>query len=383
MTQQDALEQIIASLNEAMLDDAHWPATSALIDEACGAEGNMLVFGDEPHRDDIEIFLARLCYRGVRDRKGEREYFRIYHRVDERLPRLRRLPDSQVVPIADLFTEEELKTSATYNEVMARGHYQKGLNVRLDGPAGSRIVFAMADPVEKGDWSSDQIEMVRRILPHLRQYVRVRSALADAEALRTTTMDLLGNRRAGVIHLNRHGRIVEANDPARDLLRSGNGLSDEGGSLQACLSGENADLQRLVARALPRFGVHGTSGSMMVGRSPGLPTLVVHVRPVSKREVDVRSRRVAALVLVIDPAGVARIEPNLVETVLGLTPTESQIAVLFAQGRTLRQIASATGRGIGTIRWHMKRILNKQGISRQVDLVQRVLALGSIPTPRN
>ena len=174
MTQQDALEQIIASLNEAMLDDAHWPATSALIDEACGAEGNMLVFGDEPHRDDIEIFLARLCYRGVRDRKGEREYFRIYHRVDERLPRLRRLPDSQVVPIADLFTEEELKTSATYNEVMARGHYQKGLNVRLDGPADSRIVFAMADPVEQGDWSSDQIEMVRRILPHLRQYVRVR-----------------------------------------------------------------------------------------------------------------------------------------------------------------------------------------------------------------
>ena len=383
MTQQDALEQIIASLNEAMLDDAQWLATSALIDEACGAEGNMLVFGDEPHRDDIEIFLARLCYRGVRDRKGEREYFRIYHRVDERLPRLRRLPDSQIVRIADLFTEEELKNSATYNEVMARGHYQKGLNVRLDGPAGSRIVFAMADPVEQGDWSSDQIEMVRRILPHLRQYVRVRSALADAEALRTTTMDLLGNRRAGVIHLNRHGRIVEANDPARDLLRSGNGLSDEGGSLQACLSGENAGLQRLVARALPRFGVHGTSGSMMVGRSPGLPMLVVHVRPVSKREVDVRSRRVAALVLVIDPAGVARIEPNLVETVLGLTPTESQIAVLFAQGRTLRQIASATGRGIGTIRWHMKRILNKQGISRQVDLVQRVLALGSIPTPRN
>ncbi len=33
---QDAFERILGSCYEAMLDDAHWPATSALIDEACG-----------------------------------------------------------------------------------------------------------------------------------------------------------------------------------------------------------------------------------------------------------------------------------------------------------------------------------------------------------
>ena len=36
MSHQDAFERILASLYDAMLDETRWPATSALIDEACG-----------------------------------------------------------------------------------------------------------------------------------------------------------------------------------------------------------------------------------------------------------------------------------------------------------------------------------------------------------
>ena len=39
MSEQSAFERIVASLHDAMLDDSHWPATSALIDEACGVDG--------------------------------------------------------------------------------------------------------------------------------------------------------------------------------------------------------------------------------------------------------------------------------------------------------------------------------------------------------
>ncbi len=36
MSGHDAFERILASLYDAMLDDVHWPTTTALIDEACG-----------------------------------------------------------------------------------------------------------------------------------------------------------------------------------------------------------------------------------------------------------------------------------------------------------------------------------------------------------
>ena len=62
----DALERIVALLNEAMLDDARWPETSAVIDEAFGAKGNTLAFGDEPIRGDLQIFFTKCYYRAAR-----------------------------------------------------------------------------------------------------------------------------------------------------------------------------------------------------------------------------------------------------------------------------------------------------------------------------
>ena len=68
---------------------------------------------------------------------------------------------------------------------------------------------------------------------------------------------LIDTIRSGVIQLDRRGRIVAANDPARDLLRRGAGLSDQGGSLNARAPAEDAALQALLARALPRCSGQG------------------------------------------------------------------------------------------------------------------------------
>ena len=220
------------------------------------------------------------------------------------------------------------------------------------------------------------------LLPHLRQFVRVRQALVDTKALGASLAMLLDNTQSGVIQLDRRGRIVAANDRARDILRTGDALADPRGVLHAASREDDAELQRVLARALPPFGGQGASGSMLVGRSPLAPRLVVHVSPVCARQTDVRTRRVAALVLVVDPGRQARVDPHRVAATLGLTPAESQIAVLLADGHSLRDIAIATGRSDNTIRWHSKRIFSKTNISRQGELVRLVLALADMPQGR-
>ena len=173
MSDQDPFERILASLHEAMLDDVQWPVTSALIDEACGTQGNTL-------------------------------------------------------------------------------------------------------------------------LPHLRQFVRVQQALASAEALGASVTGLLDTHRIGAIHLDRPGRIVEANDRARAILRHGHGLSDRDGLLYA---------------RVPTSSAPAGSGSMTLRRSAGVPRFVVHVKPVVVRQPDFGAQRVAALVLIAEPGQVSRIDP--------------------------------------------------------------------------
>ena len=382
MSQPDAFNRILASLSDAMLDDTLWSATSALIGDACRIKGNSLVYGHGRSYDDIQISFLSLCYRGQRHKALEREYFDVYYPQDERVPRVRRLPDSQIVHVRDLFTEQELKTSPTYNEVLLRADYQNSLSVRMDGPSGSRIVWSLADPVDGDGWSSAQTEMIARILPHLHQFVRVRQALVDSGALGASLTGLLDNRRAGVIQLDRRGRIVAANDSARDLLRGGDGLSDRGGMLSARSRKDDAELQKLLSCALPRFMGQGASGSMIVKRPSGSPPLALHVSPLGGGQLEFRPWRIAALVLLVESGRQVRVDPALVMAALDLTPAQSQVAVLLADGKTVREIATATGRSESTIRWHVRQIFNKHGISRLQQLVQMLSSLVGIPWPR-
>ena len=154
-------------------------------------------------------------------------------------------------------------------------------------------------------------------------------------------------------------------------------MTDEGGELRATWPEDNARLQEHLARAMPREGGLGASGSMAVRRRSWSPGLALHVKPATAREVDYRSLRVAALVLVVDPVSRARVEPALVAAVLGLTPAEAAIAVLLAEGRTLSQIATATGRRYSTIQTHLRHIFAKLGCSRQLEVVQAVAALSN------
>ena len=94
MSDPSAFYRILQSLHDAMLDDAHWPAASALIDELCGLTGNALAVGEGPKADIRVSFFGYITAAASARTDLEREYLENYHPIDERVPRLRQLPDS-------------------------------------------------------------------------------------------------------------------------------------------------------------------------------------------------------------------------------------------------------------------------------------------------
>ena len=65
------------------------------------------------------------------------------------------------------------------------------------------------------------------------------------------------------------------------------------------------------------------------------------------------------------------------------TEMESRVAVLLAEGMSVREIAEAMGRRESTIRSHVKHMFAKHGLSRQVELVRLVLSLANAPVSRD
>ena len=373
MNQRDPFERLLPALHDAALDAARWPAVARLIDEACGATGNSVIVA-EGLGDDARVSFAAFYRRGERRLDLERDYYDNYFHQDERVPRLIRLRDGKLVRNADLFSAAERKTSPTWNEILPRACTQNGLNVRLRGLHGLRVTWVLADPVA-GDWETGRIRTIRRLLPHLCNFVHVRQALAAAEALGSSLIRLLDNARIGVIHLDRHGRIVEANDCARDLLLGSNGLWEQGGFLRTWSPESNARLRRLLAAALPSRGGQAAGGSMLVSNAALMPQLTLHVHPAPVRQMDFGAPGAGALVLIDGLDRRQRLDAGQVGSVLGLTPAESRVAVGLAEGRTVPDIAAASGRAASTVRIHLKRIHRKLGVSRRADLVRLVLSV--------
>ena len=147
MEEQDRVEtpfdRIVAALHEAMLDETRWREASILIDEACGLAGSHLVVlgGDD---NDAAWLFDKAYWRGEFREELARDYALNYFPRDERIPRMLALPDRRVVRVADLLTDRELRTSPTYNELLTPAGSADGLNIRMDGPHGLHIVWALA-----------------------------------------------------------------------------------------------------------------------------------------------------------------------------------------------------------------------------------------------
>ena len=69
------------------------------------------------------------------------------------------------------------------------------------------------------------------------------------------------------------------------------------------------------------------------------------------------------------------LDAERVGSVLGLTGTESQVAVLLAEGRSVPEIARLLGRAPSSVRTHIKSMHRKLGVSRRQDLVRLVLSV--------
>ena len=75
--------------------------------------------------------------------------------------------------------------------------------------------------------------MVRGLFAHIRHFVRTRLESSFTGSLEACVSNMLSGNAIGVLHLNRRGRILGANDFALEILWCGDGLFEERGCLHA------------------------------------------------------------------------------------------------------------------------------------------------------
>lgn len=82
----------------------------------------------------------------------------------------------------------------------------------------------------------------------------------------------------------------------------------------------------------------------------------------------------AAVVFISDPLRRQHVPGDILASLFGLTPAESQVAVHLAQGNRLEEIAIRLRVSQTTIAYHMRNLYQKTGTNRQADLIALILS---------
>lgn len=175
----DPFDRVVDALHRAALDEVHWPRALALIDTACGMAGSYLAV--VAGRREPRLVEGWFHSHGERNRPFEQDYAAFFA-GDERVARLLLLPLGTLIANHELCTEEERRASAVFREFLPRWDAASQLNVCLPALGERRTLWMPTRTQRQGDWRPSHLGLLRRLLPHVGQAMRVRQALAEAAA---------------------------------------------------------------------------------------------------------------------------------------------------------------------------------------------------------
>jgi DNA-binding CsgD family transcriptional regulator len=230
-----------------------------------------------------------------------------------------------------------------------------------------------------GEVGEAELAGLRLIAPHVRRAVAI-SHLLEVKTLEAVTFaSALETLTVGVVLVDEHLGIVHANSAARAMLRARDPMRSQQGRLTLAYAEANKALQRAVAIAARREMDLGRRGiGIPMRRADGTPC-VAHVMPLGAGQLRPGlAQRATAAVFVAPAASPPRMPADALALLYDLTPAESRIFELIADGQTSSDIAVVLGIAPSTVRTHLLRVFDKTGCSRQAELVKLAASM-SLP----
>ena len=286
------------------------------------------------------------------------------------------LPAREVFVGSSLVPDEELLRSEFYNDFLRPQGYFHLLGAVPMKQEDAFAVLRVIRPRSAPAFGSDERELLRRLVPHLKRGLLLTRQLARAEARRNEAVEALDWFPTGVILLDRQGRLVGANRSAEDLLAAGDGLRTDRDGLRAALAGETLALRRLIAAATEPTapGAPDGDGTLTITRPSTRRPLNVLVAPLRTSIVPEANARARVVVFVTDPDQILPAPVERLQHYLGLTQAEAALVMWLVQGRRVEDAADELGISVHTARTQLKRALAKTATGRQAELVRLALS---------
>jgi len=283
------------------------------------------------------------------------------------------------VATADLIPYEEFLQSRFYLEWARPQALVDFVSAVLDKSATSIALFGVFRHERDGIVDDEARRRMRLLVPHIRRAVLIGRLIDLKSAEAAAFADTFDGLGAGMLLVDKAGRIVHANTAAHSLLASGDVLGASDGRLVANDDEAGRTLRDIFSSASQgdtAIGIRGISVPLVDREGSHY---VAHVLPLTsgaRRRTGISYAAAAALF-------VQRAElqttspPELIAKHYRLTPTELRVLLAIVEVGGVPEVAGALGVADTTVKTHLGRVYEKTGTSRQADLVKLVAGFSS------
>lgn len=343
-------ECLVERIYEASHRPELWPGVLEQIGQFIDAPLGFVIFGDP----DAAQWRSTPGFDGVIERMIQERWLT----RGTYLRKLFQVCASGFIADQDVMAFEELRDEPVFRDFWFPSGIGFGATTSLELPTGERVTIGWRRRFEATPLGPDEIGRLDSLRPALARALwiwaqsqrRGLCAVVDTlAALGLPALILDGDR-----HVLAANGLLEAVKP--NLARLAGEFTLRDVAADAGLRDALARLKTGDADAVLTFPVRTNPG----------PGYIARLLPLHAQDTFAR----VASVLVLAPAAARCAPPEaLLRSLFGLTPSEARVARALASGKSVSEIAANESISPGTVRTHVRGVLEKTGSNRQIDAV--------------
>jgi DNA-binding CsgD family transcriptional regulator/PAS domain-containing protein len=288
--------------------------------------------------------------------------------------------------VEDIGGQQAFEQTRVWNEVYRPLGLQDTLAGLLERQPEYSQVMVMARRTDQADFDAADRRALTGLLPHIARAWRVKQMLAEWKALSGTLKFVLDRLARPVLVTGPDGQIRFANRAADRLLTRGDAIDATRGRLCGARSSDTDALRRLIDGA-SRTGIGAGEtavDAIAIGGTDQFSPLAVVAEPLAPVHGELLGHGASpgAVLFLGESEATSRPATERLRVVYGLTEAEARLTSLIVDGYDVASAALAAGVSENTVKYHLKAVFGKVGVSRQAQLVRRVLAdVGGLAEP--
>jgi DNA-binding CsgD family transcriptional regulator len=272
----------------------------------------------------------------------------------------------------ELYLHQEVE-----NDFFRRYGYDYRIGFALPHGENQHICLYLNRDKKSGDFEqvNGTLKLLSLLSPHIQRSMQLSESLCLKDDLMSNLANGFAGNDSGVLFIDEHGEIIFINEMAEQYIKSNPKLLIQNRSIQLKNSKANKMLQNYINQSIKCLHAANpnTGGEMTLGSELPDQSLYLVVSPIKLSHLGCSYFRKARCAIFISHCEKQISYDHHFAAYYGLTSTESSILADFINSPDLAKISVKRSANIQTLRSQMKSIMSKMSVSKQTELVKKVL----------